>query len=210
MSLHIRRTFPLLITGVMGLMMVGGGFFADKEMKSLENLLLDWSVIISAFAICLGGANLVAIHGKEIRKRTPGKWYYSATLLFVLLLYVVLGLMYTTSGGLYQWLFGAINFPLSQMTFTLLAFYGFSSAVRAFQARNWEATIFVLCALFVVIGNIPSTSLLSPELAGIGTWITDVPSKGALRGLLVTAAVGGIYMAFRTIMGRETGYLGRV
>ena len=148
-------------------------------------------------------------HSWEKNLRKSERWYYSALLLVIMLIFLAVGLTLTTSSSAYLWMYNVINYPLSQVGFSLLAFYIFSAAVRAFQARNWEASVFLVCAMFTVLANIPSTPLFFPQLGVIGAWITDVPTRGAFRGLIITAAIGGILLGLRTLMGRESAYLGR-
>lgn len=196
------------MTGLTGLLMLADLFLESKDVSAFASLIRDYVVIIFGFAICLGGANLIMIHGNEIRKRAPGR-LYSTFLLCVMFAYVAIGSILTPNSTVYNWLFQTINNPLAQVGNSLLAFYIFSAAIRAFMARNWEASAFLVCGLLAIIGNIPSIPFLSPELAAIGPWIQDNPARGAFLGLLVTAALGGIVLALRTLLGRESGYLGR-
>jgi len=209
MSVLVRRSFPLGIAAIVGILMILELFQVGKEITSSAAMVRDWVVIISGFALCLGAVHVTGFHVNQIRKRTAGRWPFSIVLLAVMFSYIAVGVSLTTMSGTYRWLYDAINFPLAQVMFSLLAFYIFSAAVRAFQARNFEAVAFLLCAILVVIGNIPSMPLISSALAQIGPWILDVPTKGAFRGLLITAALGIIVLGIRTLLGRETAYLGR-
>lgn len=203
-----RRNIPLGLAGLTGLLIVAQFFVVSNEVDTAASAFLDWAAIFAGFALCVGSANLMAFHGKRISRKSE-RWYYSVLLLVIMFIFIAVGLTLTTSSGAYLWMFNVINYPLSQVGFSLLAFYIFSAAVRAFQARNWEASVFLVCAMFTVLANIPSTSLFLPQFGNIGTWINDVPTRGAFRGLIITAAIGGIILGMRTLMGRESAYLGR-
>jgi hypothetical protein len=189
--------------------MISDALFAIGEVSSLSSIIRGWATIIFGFAMCLGAGNILRVHGNYIRRRTAGRWYFSAVLLSVMFLYIVLGLALTVRSAPYQFMWNSFNYPLAQATYGLVAFFMFSAAVRVFQARNLVAIVLILSAIFVILGNLPFVSMLSPELGDAGTWITNVPSMGALRGVVITAAIGGIVLGLRMLMGRETGYLGR-
>jgi hypothetical protein len=206
---NFHRTVPLLIAGVTGVLMLAETVLVSREIGILAGSIRNWVIIIAGFSLVLGGTNIIAVHGKLVMKRTANRWPFSLLLLTIMAIYVVIGLTLTTASAPYAWLFDTINFPTAQITWALMLFFAYSAAARAFQARNFEATLFLLSTLFVVLGNIPSLTLVSPILGAVGPWITDVPTKGGFRGLLITAAIGGIILGIRTLLGRETGYLGR-
>lgn len=209
MSIHIRRTLPLAIAGISGFLMVLEYALLIKEVSVVGTAIREFTMIIAGLAICLGAANIVAMHGRTLVKRSSKNWQYSAILLFTMFLYIVIGLTLKTTSLPYSWLYNTFNLPLAQAMSCLLAFYLFSAAVRAFQARTLEASIFLTCGVLVVIANIPSIASVLPQLTAAGSWVNDVPTKGAYRGLIIAAAVGAIILSLRTLMGREAAYLGR-
>ena len=209
MSALTRRTIPLGLTIVTSLLMVVEMFVPTKEIASLAQMARDWVVILSGFALCLGAANLLLIHGKHIASRAPQRWFYSAVLLFVMILFVTVGVVFTPASVYYQTLYNSVNFPLSNVMFALIACYIFSAAVRAFQPKRFETALFMACGLLVIIGNIPAMQVFFPQLAAVGPWIQNVPSLGAVRGIYITAAVAAIIFAIRALLGRQRGYLRR-
>ncbi|MGA2785754.1 MAG: hypothetical protein ABSF09_13760, partial [Candidatus Bathyarchaeia archaeon] len=70
MSAHIKKTIPLLIIGLTGLLMVADFTFVSTEIASGAGLIRDWVIIIAGFALCLGAVNLFMVHERVISKRT--------------------------------------------------------------------------------------------------------------------------------------------
>ncbi|HET9950928.1 MAG TPA: hypothetical protein VFS09_03945, partial [Candidatus Eisenbacteria bacterium] len=103
-----------------------------------------------------------------------------------------------------------------------LAFFMASAAVRAFRARNTEATILLIAGGIVMAGRVPlleflaapfpplqpAASAASQSLGKATEWIMNIPNGAAQSGIIIGAALGGASMAIRVILGIERGYLG--
>ncbi len=83
----MKRTIPLLITAIAGLLLIGQFFIPPMQM--LGELAAIFFDILAAVAFILGGGNLLKVHLKKISDHGAG-WAYSAITIvtFVITLYV--------------------------------------------------------------------------------------------------------------------------
>jgi hypothetical protein len=68
----------------------------------------------------------------------------------------------------------------------------------------------LIAGSFVVARNTPLLLSIWPGFTTIGNWIMDVAVAGGNRGIIIGAAIGAIGTGLKTILGYETGYLGRL
>ena len=85
----MKRTVPLLITTVGGIVLIASFFVPAAE--SWGEVATTWFNILAAIAFVLGGGNLLKVHLKAIADRVAG-WGYSAVILASFLLTLLLGL----------------------------------------------------------------------------------------------------------------------
>ena len=90
----MKRTIPLLITALGGLVLVVAFFIPAFESWGEEASI--WFDILAAIAFILGGGNLFKVHLKTISDQKKG-WGFSAVTLGVLLLMLFFGLFKTGS-----------------------------------------------------------------------------------------------------------------
>jgi len=128
-----------------------------------------------------------------------------------------------------MWLYKYMIIPLQATMFATLAFFIFSAAYRAFRIRNLAATLLLIAACLVMLGNVPVGSsiwmgicrfihLIFPNVnletlkqlelfARIKDWLMAIPQAAAGRGIGIGLALGGIAMSLRIILGIERTYL---
>ncbi|MBN1218569.1 MAG: hypothetical protein JXM69_06565 [Anaerolineae bacterium] len=166
--------------------------------------LVSWAAIVVAFALLLGFANVISVHWSRIRTRQPGS-IYSVVLLVSLTLTLIIG-----SGGPAsengQFVFRHILQPLEATFFALLAIFIATAAFRAFRVRNLETFFFVLFAVIVLLGQIPLSIYIWPELPIIKDWIITVPTLAGVRGILLGVALGTIATGLRVLIGADRPY----
>jgi hypothetical protein len=114
------------------------------------------------------------------------------------------------SSDQYNWLYNASYFALSATVYSSLGFYMTSGLYRALRFKNIESGIFLVVGLVVLAKNAPAMAVYFPVL---GTWvsfISDVLTTSAQRGIMIGGALGAISLGIRTMTGRETGFLGKL
>lgn len=196
----------MMITLILGMFFLFEYFFQVPAVSALARDLNQWSVVISAAALGLGGANMLRIHGQHIAKRTPGQWYNSAILVVMLALFPIVYLM--GAEGVFNWTYATVNQSIGGAIYATSVFYLYSGAYRAFKVTRLSTFILLVSGMFVLLLNAPAGELIW-GVTTIGGWIQDIPTTAVFRGLTIGAALGAIALGIRTLLGVERGYLGR-
>lgn len=214
--LFFRRTLPLIIAFVMGVIGILCFYIPYSEVESLELELTKWDRIVAAFALVLGIYSLMRLHWSRVRRQNPG-WGYSF-LVFVGFVVMTLFAIYNDGQwpsnpqeidtGPFVWMYDYVQVPADATMFSILAFFIASAAYRTFRARTIEAAILLVSAIIVMIGRVPIGAAISPELPDLAQWMMDVPNLAAKRGILLGVSLGAVATALRIIFGIERSYLG--
>ncbi|MGC8797299.1 MAG: hypothetical protein ACP5PK_01340 [candidate division WOR-3 bacterium] len=231
----LQRTLPLLLVLLTALLLIVAFFIPHKPFGDLEARFLNWYAIISGFTFLLGLDSLARHHLLKVFRREKG-WFYSLLLVVSLFGTLVLGLYswfrYASPFALqapFMWLYKYMIIPLQATMFATLAFFIFSAAYRAFRIRNLAATLLLIAACLVMLGNVPLGSSIWNEIsrlvhllfpnstpealrqielfARVKDWLMAIPQAAAGRGIGIGLALGGIAMSLRIILGIERTYL---
>lgn len=92
---------------------------------------------------------------------------------------------------------------LGSAMFALLGFYIASAAYRAFRIRSIEASLMMLTALVVMLGQISFGVWISPHLPEIRRWLLQYPSTAASRAIEMGAGIAGLILAVRMWLSLE-------
>ena len=212
----MKREFPLFVTAAIGLFMILSFFVPHQAVSVPADFLQQSAVIVVAFGIVLGGANLLRVNLEAVLKRQAG-WPYRLVLIAGLLVMVLVGLIegrdFQAAGTRSTWIYDQVYSPMSSAMFALLAFFVASAAFRAFRIRTPEAGLLALAAFLVMLGRVPLGNALTawlPEdlrLGAVAEWILRVPQNAANRAILIGAALGVMATGLRVILGIERSYL---
>jgi hypothetical protein len=231
----MKRSVPLTIVFVTAILLIVAFFIPHKPFGDLQSRFLNWYTIVSGFTFLLGLDSLTRHHLVRVFRRTEG-WGYSLTL--VLALFATMGLgfyswfKFASPFALrapFMWLYTYMIIPLQSTMFASLAFFVFSAAYRAFRIRNFAATLLLVAACLVMIGNVPLGSAFWHDIgslvhaiipsvsvakfaalegfASIKDWLMSIPTAAAVRGIGIGLALGGIAMSLRIILGIERTYM---
>lgn len=204
----MRKEVPLIVTFIAGAGIMAGFFLQAPLVKvSLSANLLNWAVIISAFALALGAGNLTRLHGLNLSRRGKN-WALSGLLLLGLWGFFLLGLVKGPTYSSYTYIFNAVLVPGSATVMALNGFYIISACYRTFRMRSWQATLMVLTAVVVALGRVGIGQAMWPALGPISDWINRYPNASAMRGIVIGAALGTVSLGIRVILGIERGHLG--
>lgn len=225
----MRKTLIKACTFIAGLFFVLE--FAIPGDKSGDNFLSAWiprvgdaAAVIGCFTWGLGLINLTHIHGKAILRRRPG-WINSLGFFIGFFGMCIFGFwkfyakIPDTSHSLpavgFSIFFNGFYQNLGSTVFSLLAFYIVSAAYRAFRVRSGEATVMMLAAFLVMLGQVPLGQWFTQGLTGpiasnfrievISEWLLTGINGAAQRGIAFGMAVGALAMSLRIWLSLERG-----
>ncbi len=249
----MKRQVPLALCFLFGVAMIYTQFSPHQYSDAVYKEVIKWGLIISPFALVLAVVTLIQTHVSRIRFRSE-HWQYSFIVFIGMIVMVAVGLFFVPNwllnllpenvstaladvqigpqNPVFVWLYDNVQVPMDATMFSLLAFFIASAAFRAFRARAFEATLLLITAMFVMMGNIPvgdiiwnkviswlplpeswvlledGTSRLEDGASWLRQWILDVPNTAARRGIILGVSLGVISQSIRIILGIERSYLG--
>jgi len=205
-----KREIPLLITFLSGMIAVLEYYIPVDATKNAFTVLKNWGIVISAFALGFGAVNLFIVYGRRI-KRAPSMVdrVFSVWLLFLLIVTAVVGVSLTSASDQYRWIYNSIYLPLGATMYASLCFYMTAGAYKVLRARTLDSTLLLITAFLVILGNTPLFPAIWKGFFSWRKWIFDVIVSGSYRGIRIGVGIGSVVLGIRTLLGMETGYLGR-
>ena len=213
----MKRQIPLILCFVFGIVMILTQFSPHSVSQWVYEEVISWILIIGPFALVLATVTLIQTHTARIRRRTE-HWQYSFVVFAGLIIMVLIGIFFTPQNPVFEWLYNNVQLPMDATMFSLLAFFIASAAYRAFRARTFEASLLLITALIVMMGNVPVGDFIwntvlfwTPWEDGASwwrQWILDNPNLSARRGIILGVSLGVISQSIRIILGIERSYLG--
>ncbi len=213
----MRREIPLIITAIVGIGFVIQYFIPHWPFSKMSDWFSDWFSIVQACAIILGSLNLLKLSSIKVMKRKED-WEYAAVIIVSFLLMLIVGLAggrdFREPGTAFDWLYNFVYIPLSATMFAILAFYVASASYRAFRARNFEATLLLVAAFFVMIGRVPVGYTLSSfmpdgwQLSNLASWVMTFPQAAGQRAIMIGIGLGIVSTSLRIILGLERSHIG--
>lgn len=203
-----------MIVLVGGVLMIIQYFIPHQISQDIFDNYTIWVPIIGAFALVLGVGSLTRLHGHKVRNKAPN-WPYSLAVLIPLYLMPVFALLLPASvgggmdaPGVFDFAFMHIQVPIQSTMFSILAFYIASAAFRAFRAKSMLATLLLLTAVIVMMGQVPIGELLGSWFPKVGLWIIDFPNNAAKRAISLGVGFGILATQLKIIFGVERNWLG--
>lgn len=203
-----------MIVLVGGVLMIIQYFIPHQISQDIFDNYTIWVPIIGAFALVLGVGSLTRLHGHKVRNKAPN-WPYSLAVLLPLYLMPVFALLLPASvgggmdaPGFFNFAFMHIQVPIQSTMFSILAFYIASAAFRAFRAKSLLATVLLLTAVIVMMGQVPIGELVGSWFPKVGLWIIDFPNNAAKRAISLGVGFGILATQLKIIFGVERNWLG--
>lgn len=163
-----------------------GENFLTQFLKPVAQL----TEVLQAFAIGLGVFSILSLHFRNIVRRRESA-PFSAVLLISMFLMSFIGIAqgYQTDenswwNAAHQILYTGALSNLNAAMFSIIAFYIVSAAYRAFRIRSVEATILLVSAALVMIGQVVIGQLLTnwlPETGFLANFRTEVVADWIIK-----------------------------
>jgi hypothetical protein len=174
-------------------------------------------VIVLAFALLLGAANVLRVHARRIHERKGTG--YSLVLILAFLVVFIPGIMPAGSGpeavapylgptGLVaDFSFRYVQRPLQATFFSLLAFLAAAAAWRLFRTRSASSLVMFLACILVLLGSIwLNVGEWWQLMVETKEWIMTVPVLAGARGILLGIALGALVAGARLLLGVDRPY----
>ena len=207
----MKKIFP--ITNAVIAIAAGGlvllGYFFPTIFSGIQSTLINWAIILAAFALILGIINLAQVHWKKANSKAQGG-VYSMVLLVSLILTIVLVGISGPAGGLSLWLFNNLQVPVEISLLAVLAVILVFAGARLLARRpRWNTILFLVTVLLVLLGSVPLFFIgeIAP-LAAVRSWLAQVPAIGGGRGILLGVALGTVATGLRILIGADRPYGG--
>jgi len=227
MSLVVRRVLPQFIVSLVIILMLIFYFFyinddVAKTFSADDKALSDWAVIISSFALIVGGVDIFRFHLMQLRRGGLKQAPFSVVTLIAELTMVAfgayglalsylnpaLGITITTQPQ-FRWLYTYVYAPSDAAVYSILVFYIASASYRAFRVRNPMALLLLIVAIIVMLGNTSLGELIWPGFLPLRDWIMTVPNTAAFRPITIGAGLGVIILGLRMLVWKEVSWMGR-
>ena len=200
-TLRTNFLFLLILTGIVLLLGIDR-FVEITPMRAAATVLYEWTMLLSAFALLLGIANVTWVHVRRVIAGDTG-WQQSLLLVIALLVVLAAGMFSTTGvrNPLVELLFDAIIAPGQATLFALLAFFMAAAAYRYLRIGRVGGTWLLAGVLLVFAVQMPVANASMPgPIANLVNWLVDVPAMAALRGALLGSAFALVIVAIRYLL----------
>jgi hypothetical protein len=220
-STHWPKTiFRLLLTVIAvsaGLLTLLSLVIESAPLRALRGLFVEWTIIVLAFALLLGAANVLRVHARRIHERKGT--LYSLVLILGFLAVFVPGIMPAGSGpedlapylgptgAVVDFSFRYIQRPLQATFYSLLAFMAATAAWRTFRTRSVSSLVMFLACILVLLGSIRlNVGEWWQLMVETKDWIMNVPVLAGARGILLGIALGALVAGARLLLGIDRPY----
>lgn len=197
-----RPNYPVLVILALTVMILGLERMGVSVLRGIAVEMYVWAVILSAFALLLGIANVSWVHLRRVAAGQSG-WQHSLVLLVGLLVTMTAGVISPTGtrSPVVEWLFDSIIAPGQAALFALLAFFMAGAAYRFLRFGRPGAAWILVGVLLVMIVQMPAANGLLPDrVTALVRWLMDVPAMAAMRGVLLGSSFALVVIAFRFLL----------
>jgi len=203
----MRKQLPWAVGFIASIIVIIDYFFNVPALSVWAKEIMNWRVLVAAFALLLGIGNLTRIHLHVVSNKRE-YWFYSLLLLIALYGYLAIGIFGGVRTPLYLFFFNNMYQPLSATWYSMTVFYMTSACWRAFRMRNSAATAMLLAAIVVMFGNVGIGKVIWSDFPTAAAWINQVANTAGMRGVTIGGALGMISLSLRVVVGLERGHLG--
>lgn len=201
----MKRVIPIAVTISIGLIVLVSLLLPalPPVVHQARQVVVQWAVVLAAFALVLGWINLMVVHFRRFQSRQ--NMIYSLVLIIAAGITLALWIASMAAGessGVLRTIFDRVIAPFQTALGALLALVLAVAGFRALRVRrSLGMLLFVLTAIVVVLTQ--PLNLLGSGLDTIRETLIDPITTGSLRGVLLGVALGSIAMGLRVLIGAD-------
>lgn len=196
----MRRTSVLIVTMASGIIMLITSLLPGKLPQTIYTTLLNWVMLIAAFAGIITIINLMRQHWTKVTN-IQSQDIKSAYVLFAFIITLGLGIYLKPDHAVFQKIVTNIQYPIEGTLLGILGIVLIVAAIKLYPNKpGWMSLVFLLSTIvFLVVGSgilsVDSKSAFWKDaLAAINT----LPVAGS-RGILIGVAIGAVITGVRVI-----------
>jgi hypothetical protein len=206
------RIITAIIAITVGILVLLGYFFPSPATLGIQSLLLNWAMLMVAWAAVVGVFNLAFVHWDKIRRREKGN-LYSVILIVFLGGTFLLGMVLSPADPIMRVLLNGVILPIEAALMAILTITLLYAAVRLLRRRtDFTSIVFLLTAALVLFGSTTLPSMFGainiPVISILGTWIQQVLAVGGARGILIGVSLGTLLTGLRVLSAMDRPYGG--
>ena len=208
MSRLAKQIVPVGIATITGLIVLLGYLAPSPVLAYYRDRMVEWTVIVAAFAFALGMLNIARVHGGRVLRRRRG-WLYSLVLLLAMATGLTPPILRVLPPNaqvqtLDHLVFDYVISPLGASLAALVAFTLALAAFRMLRARrSWGTAFFMLLVGVVLLTSTPLRSLGWLPLTYVRHVVVEVLGMAGMRGLLLGVVLGTVITAVRVLVGSD-------
>lgn len=204
----MKKQLPIYVVLIVGLFAMAIKFIDFGTWGKTATTELDtWIQTSYIFAFLYGPINLIRLHAVNTQKRRP-RWIYSAIFLALIAITTPLFLAMGLKHPFNAFIIDNITNQIDSAIYAMLGFYVCSAAYRSFKLKNVEATILLIAAIILMLGQAPIGERIIPGITKVSQWVLDVPNSAGMRGIRIGASIGAFAASIRVILGLERSWTG--
>jgi hypothetical protein len=212
----MRGILPVVMAIATGILVLAG-YFIPQPFADLRRYLLDYAVILTAFALFVGVFNLLIVHWNKVHLKQKGM-AYSVILIVSMVATFLLGLVLGPQNKWVSAIFNSVQLPVEASLMALLAVTLTYASIRLLRKRlNLLSIIFIITGLLMLIGTAPLPFLGNlfvingvPLFSGlVRPGIALFLASGGARGILLGVALGTLTTGLRILFGADRPYGGK-
>ncbi len=202
----MKRELPVALAFFSGAIIVAAYFFDFPALQSFSKTYANWRVIVAAFALGLGGINMMRIHGRNVSEKKQN-WVYSIIFFVSFACFFIMGVAKGSASPGYQYIWTKLYQPASAAMYSFTLFYMTSASYRAFRIRNWQAAVLMVTGAIVILGQVGIGAAISRFIPLFSEWLIEYPNAAAIRAITIGGSLGMINVSLRIILGLERTYM---
>jgi hypothetical protein len=187
---------PTAVAMLVGMLVLLGALVPVEGLELAGFFLIQWGMVLGAFALLLGYFNLLNVHSQRLLRRRKN-WLGSLLLILSALGSLVLVVWQGSGGSEAQLMLNHVLIPGESALLAITAVTLIVTGMRIFRTRrNLNSVVFVVVVGAVLLSTVPYLGILS----NVKTVLTDL-AAGGMRGVLMGVAIGTTMTGLRIILG---------